>query len=200
MQTLYNQGGFDAIDETWANRRNPPSTFCTRIAVAGDMPQLVSIAPLTDTLEPAGGSWIKMCLASSICASTWSRSCSPQVDSAPLLAGVATSMPSIGMKTRMAGDGAAAAGVGFGPRWRGEFATALADYTTASYGGPGRVESDGGVCWQGSDVTCFTGWATRASSSARPTLAMAAASHNAAANNPQLPPAGFVIPKTRPDG
>ena len=175
MQTLYNQGGFDAIDEAWAN---PPQSTEHILHpdryLAGDMPQLVSIAPLTDTLgtgwrqldqDVFGEFYLRQYLEQKLLA--------PQVDSAASGWGgdqyaVYWNEDTDGlvMVLRLAWDSA---------QDGEEFATALADYTTASYGGPGRVESDGGVCWQGSDVTCFYRLGDQSFIVRAPTLAMAQA-------------------------
>jgi hypothetical protein len=175
MQTLYNQGGFDAIDEAWAN---PPQSTEQILHpdryFAGDMPQLVSVAPLTDTLgtgwrqldqDVFGEFYLRQYLEQQLPAT--------QVDSAASGWGGDQyavywneDAGELVMVLRLAWDSA---------QDGEEFATALADYTTATYGGPGRVESDGGVCWQGSDVTCFFRLGDQSFIVRAPTLALAQA-------------------------
>ncbi len=56
VQTLYNQGGYTAVTNAWANL--PQSTehiLHPERYLAGDMPQLVTLPPLTDTL---GVGWV----------------------------------------------------------------------------------------------------------------------------------------------
>lgn len=152
---LYERGGWSAIDAAWANP--PQSTeqiYHPERYVAGDVPQIVSVVPLTDTLgtewqlirqETAGEFFIRQHLFLQL------------NDSDAEIASTGWGGDQFAVYWNEATDGIV---VLFRGVWdtvtdAGEFAAAYPAYLT----GTGRTnlgqQGDGGVCWQGSDVVCL---------------------------------------------
>lgn len=152
---LYERGGWSAIDAAWANP--PQSTeqiYHPERYVAGDVPQIVSVVPLTDTLgtewqlirqETAGEFFIRQHLFLQL------------NDSDAEIASTGWGGDQFAVYWNEATDGIV---VLFRGVWdtvtdAGEFAAAYPAYLT----GTGRTnlgqQGDGGVCWQGGDVVCL---------------------------------------------
>ncbi len=155
VQYLYDQGGFAAVDDAWAD---PPLSTEHILHpdryLAGDVPQIVSTAPLTDTLgtgwrlldeEVFGEFFLREYLSQQLSSS--------EVDVAATgwggdryavywneEAGDIVGILDIAWDTPQDGD---------------EFAQAFANFAESKYGASGQSTASGGVCWQGEDVTCL---------------------------------------------
>lgn len=153
-QALYQQGGFAALDEAWANLpRSTEHILHPDRYLAGDMPQIVALAPLTDTL---GAGWEQ--LDEDIFGEFFLREYLRQELSESEVNRAATGWggdryavyyneaeDALLSVMRSAWDT---------PADLAEFAAALEAYNDAKYGAAGRAESNGALCWEGEDVTC----------------------------------------------
>lgn len=152
---LYQRGGWAAIDQAWAN---PPVSseqiYHPERYVAGDVPQIVSVVPLTDTLgtdwqlvrqETAGEFFIRQHLliylgeTEAEAASTgWGG------DQFAVYWNEATSQAALLFRIVWDTEGDAA-----------EFAAAYDLFNTTARRTTLGQQPDGGFCWQASDVVCL---------------------------------------------
>ena len=155
VQTLYNRGGFDAIDAAWADP--PQSTeqiLHPQNYLEGDEPQLVPTVPLTDTL---GAGW--QMLDEEIFGEFFLREY------------LAQQLPTSQVDIAATGWGGDSYSVYWNegeealvatlyltwdtPRDGEEFALAYEEYVSGKYGLAGQVENGGALCWASEDVTCL---------------------------------------------
>lgn len=155
VQALYDQGGFDAVDAAWLNL--PQSTeqiLHPELYLAGDEPQVVSMAPLTDTLgagwqlvdeDTFGEFYLRQYLGQQLD--------EPEVDAAASGWGGDRYVVywnedenAVVMVLRSIWDTE--------PDSR-QFGDIYARYADGSYDVQGQIQPDGGLCWQGKDVTCL---------------------------------------------
>lgn len=155
VQRLYDQDGFAGIDAAWANP--PQSTeqiLHPERYLAGDAPQIVALAPLTDTLgagweqadsDILGEFYLREYLAQQIG--------NDQVDEAASgWGGDRYSVywnegeQALVMALKLAWDTPADAQ---------EFADIYPTYPAQLFSAEAMVMPDGGLCWQGQDVICF---------------------------------------------
>lgn len=152
---LYQDGGFEAIDAVW---QNPPLStehiLHPERYAAGDLPQIVTLAPLTDTLgvgwelveeEILGEFFLREYLAQQLSESAVDEAASGwggdhyavywnEADEALVLA------------LQLVWDTPADAA---------EFAEAFRAYPAALLGVEGSTQPDGSECWPGAEVICF---------------------------------------------
>lgn len=154
-QYLYDQDGFAALDAAWADP--PLSTehiLHPELYLAGDVPQLVSLAPLTGTL---GAEW--RLLDEDVFGEFFLREyVTQQLPDTQAIAAAAgwggdryavyhnAATDELVMVLRLAWDT---------PADSDEFAAVYTDYLDLTYGTDGQNQADGGVCWQGDDFTCL---------------------------------------------
>jgi hypothetical protein len=152
---LYREGGFEAIDAAWANPpRSTEHILHPDRYRAGDAPQIVALAPLTDTLgvgwemldeDILGEFFLREYLDQQLPAATADQAAAGwggdryavywnEADDALVMA------------LRLVWDTAEDAL---------EFAEVFPDYPTALYDAEAQPQPDGSVCWQGDDVICF---------------------------------------------
>jgi hypothetical protein len=152
---LYRVGGFAAIDAAWANP--PQSTehiLHPERYRAGDAPQLVALAPLTDTLgvgwqeienNVMGEFFLREYLDQQLPATTAARAALGWGgDRYTVYWNEATG--GLVLALRLVWDTAADAA---------EFAAAYADYPAGLFDVAPQTQPDGSTCWQGKDVICF---------------------------------------------
>lgn len=154
-QYLYDENGFDALDDAWANP--PVSTeqiLHPERYLAGDMPQLVSLAPLTDTLG-AGWRLLDEDMFGEFYLSEYITQQLPDTQANTAAEGWGGDQyavyyndesDALVMTLRLAWDTPADAD---------EFTAAYNDYLTALYGPAGQPEEDSSTCWTGADITCL---------------------------------------------
>lgn len=152
---LYQQGGWGAINQAWSNLpTSSEQIYHPERYVAGDVPQIVSVVPLTDTLgadwqlvrqETAGEFFIREHLllylgeAEAEAASTgWGG------DQFAVYWNEAGSQ--VALLFRIAWDTAGDAA---------EFAAAYQTFNTTARRASLGQQADGGTCWQASDVVCL---------------------------------------------
>lgn len=152
---LYREGGFAAIDAAWAD---PPRTTEHILHpdryLAGDAPQIVALAPLTDTLgagwelideDILGEFYLRQYLVQQLPAAAVDRAATGwggdryavywnEADGALVMA------------LRLAWDS---------PEDALEFAEAYPDYPAGLFDAAAEPQADGSTCWQGTDVICF---------------------------------------------
>lgn len=174
VQALYDSGGFQAVDEAWAN---PPQSTEQIIHpdryLSDDLPQIVALAPLTNTL---GVGWQQ--LDQDIFGEFFLRQYLLQQLADAEVETAATgwggdqyavywneSQQEMVMTLRLAWDS---------PQDGDEFAAAYTNYATALYGSAGQSQADGPFCWQGSDVLCLYRLGDNSFIVRAPTLALAA--------------------------
>ncbi|MCI0394887.1 MAG: hypothetical protein L0332_14435 [Chloroflexi bacterium] len=155
VQALYEAGGFESVNEAW---ENPPQTTEHILHpdryLAGDAPQVVALAPLTETL---GAGWQQV--DEDIFGEFFLRQYLAQQLDESAVETAATGWggdryavywnedrQSLVMLLRLAWDTAADGD---------EFANAYAAYPAALFGSAAQSQPDGGQCWQGGDVICL---------------------------------------------
>lgn len=148
-------GGFEGVDAAWANL--PQSTeqiIHPERYLAGDLPQLVSLVPLTGTL---GSGWQQ--LDEDIFGEFYLRQYLGQQLDEEAVDQAATgwggdrytvfwnaTAEQLVMALRLAWDTAVD---------KAEFTDLYAAYPAALFGTSGRLQTDGATCWQGTDVICL---------------------------------------------
>lgn len=152
---LYKVGGFEAIDAAWAN---PPASTEHILHPdryrAGDLPQIVALAPLTDTL---GAGWTL--LNENVLGEFYLREYLDQQLTTPVSARAAAGWggdryavywneteEGLVMAMRLVWDS---------PEDAAEFARAYPDYPAALTGSEASAQPGGSTCWTGDDVICF---------------------------------------------
>jgi hypothetical protein len=152
---LYREGGFEAIDAAWANLpRSTEHILHPERYRAGDLPQLVTLVPLTDTL---GAGW--ELLDEDILGEFYLRQYLDQQLPTATVNRVATGWggdryaiywnaadAALVMALRLVWDTPADAL---------EFAQAYPAYPAALFAAEGEGQTDGTTCWTGDDVICF---------------------------------------------
>ena len=152
---LYREGGFEAIDAAWANLpRSTEHILHPERYRAGDLPQLVTLVPLTDTL---GAGW--ELLDEDILGEFYLRQYLDQQLPTATVNRVATGWggdryaiywnaadAALVMALRLVWDTPADAL---------EFAQAYPAYPAALFAAEGESQPDGTTCWIGDDVICF---------------------------------------------
>ncbi|MGB3716072.1 MAG: hypothetical protein WA996_16725, partial [Candidatus Promineifilaceae bacterium] len=155
VEALYMLDGFDAVDQAW---EDPPQStehiLHPQRYLDGDAPQIVALAPLTDTL---GTGWQLIC--EDIVGELYlGEYLDQQLESRTVE--IATTgwggdkyaiywnddMESIVMLLRLAWDT---------PADGDEFFNAYQEYPGGLYGSKSRKQSDGGLCWESDDVICL---------------------------------------------
>ncbi len=155
VQALYDKGGFAAVDEAW--EQLPQSTehiLHPDRYLAGDLPQLVALAPLTDTL---GAGW--QLAKEDVLGEFYLREyLSQQLDSNQVNEAATgwggdryavywnESIQQSVMVLQIGWDTAADAK---------EFHNIYPEYSNRSFGALGSDRPDGGRCWQGTNVICL---------------------------------------------
>jgi hypothetical protein len=155
VQYLYDRGGFAAIDDAWAD---PPLSTEDILHpdryLAGDEPQIVSSAPLTETL---GAGW--RMLDEEVFGEFFLREyLSQQLSNADVdVAATGWGGDRYAVYwNEEAGDIVGILDIAWDtPQDGDEFAQAFADFAESKYGSAGQSAANGGVCWQGEDVTCL---------------------------------------------
>lgn len=152
---LYREGGFEAIDAAWANLpRSTEHILHPERYRAGDLPQLVTLAPLTDTL---GAGW--ELLDEDILGEFYLRQYLDQQLPTATVNRVATGWggdryaiywneadAALVMALRLVWDTPADAL---------EFAQAYPAYPAALFAAEGESQPDGTTCWTADEVICF---------------------------------------------
>ena len=152
---LYQAGGFAAINEAWANPpRSTEHILHPDRYRAGDPPQIVALAPLTDTL---GAGWAL--LDENVLGEFYLREYLDQQLPAQVSARAAAGWggdryavywheadEALVMALRVAWDS---------PEDAAEFARAYPDYPAALFDAAPATQPDGTACWTGDDVICF---------------------------------------------
>lgn len=152
---LYREGGFEAIDAAWANLpRSTEHILHPERYRAGDLPQLVTLAPLTDTL---GAGW--ELLDEDILGEFYLRQYLDQQLPTATVNRVATGWggdryaiywneadATLVMALRLVWDTPADAL---------EFAQAYPAYPAALFAAEGESQPDGTTCWTADEVICF---------------------------------------------
>lgn len=155
VTALYDADGFDAIDNAWAD---PPLSTEQILHparyLAGDAPQLVTLAPLTSTLgtgwrrvedEILGEFYLREYLAQELSAGIVERAATGW--GGDRLAVYYRDRPDgIVMALRLAWDIQADSQ---------EFVDAYEQYAGRMYNTPGQNLDSGTMCWQGADITCL---------------------------------------------
>jgi hypothetical protein len=154
-QTLYDQGGFDAVDAAW---ENPPNSTEQIIHpdryLAGDAPQLVSLAPMTDTLG-AGWLWLEEDSFGEFYLREYlvQQLTADEVDTAATGWGGDQyavywneEQQGLVMALRSGWDTAADAD---------EFDAAYSRYAELRQGAAAQPQADGSRCWQAADTLCL---------------------------------------------
>ncbi len=155
VQTLYDQGGFVAIDDAW---KTPPQSTEQILHpdryLAGDKPQLVTLEPLTDTLglgwqlvdtDILGEFYLREYLSQQLdddqvdeAATGWGGDryavyWNEEKQDVVLVLKLLWDTPSDGT----------------------EFSRAYVNYPARLLGSQAETQSDDGLCWQGNDVICL---------------------------------------------
>lgn len=152
---LYREGGFEAIDAAWAD---PPRTTEHILHPdryrAGDAPQIVALAPLTDTLgagwelideDILGEFYLRQYLGQQLPAAAVDRAATGWGGDRYAVYWNAADEALV-MALRLVWDTPADAL---------EFAAAYPDYPAALFDAAAETQPDGSACWQGADVICF---------------------------------------------
>ncbi len=155
IQFLFEQGGYELVDNIWTNRPlSSEQILHPEKYLGGDIPQPVSVPSLTDVLE---GDWQLIrqdTLGEFYLRQHLSLHLSPEeIDPAAtgwggdqyIVYWDAASSELV-MALRLAWD-AETDGA--------EFTTAYTNYLRRLYTSEAELQEDGGQCWQGEDVTCF---------------------------------------------
>jgi hypothetical protein len=155
VQTLYNRGGWTAVNAAWQNLPQSseqiihPSRY-----LAGDAPKLVALAPLTDTLG-AGWELIEEDVFGEFFLREYLSQSLPEAE--VNVAATGWGGDRYAVYWHSASNGVVMVlnqvwdSVGDG----NEFANAYNRYTNLRRGGLRETQPDGGVCWQTIDVICF---------------------------------------------
>ncbi len=155
VERLYRAGGFEAIDAAWANPpRSTEQILHPDRYLAGDAPELVSLAPLTDTL---GAGWQQV--ASDIMGEFFLREYLDQ------------QLPATAAERAAMGWGGDRYAVYWNEATGGlvlalhlvwdtatdaaEFADAYADYPRGLLGVEPQAQPDGSTCWLRGEAICF---------------------------------------------
>ena len=152
---LYRRDGFAAIDAAWAD---PPRTteqiLHPQRYLAGDLPQLVSLVPLTSTLgagwrqvdeDILGEFYLREYLAQQLPPATVDRAATGWGGDRYAVYWNEDTRDVV-MALRLVWDT---------PGDAAEFAAAYPDYVRALFDIEGEVQPDGSTCWSGDDVICF---------------------------------------------
>jgi hypothetical protein len=154
-QYLYDQNGFAALDTAWADP--PVSTeqiLHPERYLAADLPQIVSLAPLTDTLgtewrlldEDVFGEFFLNEYITQQLPDTQANTAAEGWGGDQYAVYYNDGADQLVMTLRLAWDTPADAD---------EFAIAYTEYLNALYGTTGQSQADGGVCWSGADFSCL---------------------------------------------
>ncbi len=155
VERLYRAGGFEAIDAAWANPpRSTEQILHPERYLAGDAPELVSLAPLTDTL---GAGWQQV--ATDIMGEFFLREYLDQ------------QLPATAAERAAMGWGGDRYAVYWNEATGGlvlalhlvwdtatdaaEFADAYADYPRGLLGVEPQAQPDGSTCWLRGEAICF---------------------------------------------
>lgn len=155
VETLYEQGGFEAINRAW---QDPPLStehiLHPERYLADDLPQIVALAPLTDTL---GSGW--ELVDEDVLGEFYLREYLAQQLEEKLVETAATGWGGdryavywhednreAVMALRLAWDSA---------NDGDEFEAAYADFAGKFFGTPGEPQASGGRCWSADDVICL---------------------------------------------
>ncbi|HQF70585.1 MAG TPA: Ig-like domain-containing protein [Promineifilum sp.] len=155
VDALYRAGGFEAIDAAWANPpRSTEQILHPERYLAGDTPELVSLAPLTDTL---GAGWQQV--AGDIMGEFFLRQYLDQQLPATVAERAAMgwggdryavywneATGELVLALRLVWDTATDAA---------EFADAYADYPRGLLGVEPQAQADGSTCWLRGEAICF---------------------------------------------
>lgn len=155
VAALYREGGFAAIDDAWANLpRTTEHILHPDRYLAGDEPQIVSLAPLTDTL---GVGWEK--IDDDILGEFFLREYLSQQLTAAQVTRAATGWggdryavyyneadDALVMALRLVWDT---------PEDAADFAELYPSYPEKLTGAAGQSRPDGSTCWKAADVVCF---------------------------------------------
>lgn len=155
-QTLYNQGGYAALDDAWAN---PPQSTEQILHpdryMAGDVPLVVALPPLTDTLGVGWALVQEDVLGEFMLREYLSQQLNPQqVDTAVTGWGgdrfavyAHETSGALVLVLRLLWDT---------DKDATEFAALYPNYPTALFNATGQLQGSGGECWQGpADTICL---------------------------------------------
>ena len=152
---LYRAGGFAAIDAAWANP--PQSTehiLHPERYRAGDAPQLVALAPLTDTLG-VGWQEIENNVMGEFFLREYLDQQLPATTAARAALGWGGDRYAVYWNEATGGLVMALRAVWDTPADAAEFAAAYADYPAGLFDVAPQTQADGSTCWVGDDVICF---------------------------------------------
>ncbi|MGH2537588.1 MAG: hypothetical protein ACRDHL_09365 [Candidatus Promineifilaceae bacterium] len=155
VQALYDQGGFAAVADAWANLPESSEHIIHLDRYrAGDTPQVVAVAPLTDTL---GSGWAQID-EDSLGEFYLRQYLGQQLDDEA----VETAATGWGGDRYRAywNEGQGQLALALRQTWdsagdRDEFAAGLTAYQEARTGAAGAAGADGGLCWTAGDVVCL---------------------------------------------
>ena len=152
---LYRAGGFAAIDAAWANP--PQSTehiLHPERYRAGDAPQIVALAPLTDTLG-VGWQEIENNVMGEFFLREYLDQQLPTTTAARAALGWGGDRYAVYWNEATGGLVMALRAVWDTPADAAEFAAAYADYPAGLFDAAPQAQADGSTCWVGDDVICF---------------------------------------------
>ena len=152
---LYRAGGFAAIDAAWANP--PQSTehiLHPERYRAGDAPQLVALAPLTDTLG-VGWQEIENNVMGEFFLREYLDQQLPATTAARAALGWGGDRYAVYWNEATGGLVMALRAVWDTPADAAEFAAAYADYPAGLFDVAPQTQADGSTCWVGDDAICF---------------------------------------------
>lgn len=155
VMDLYFSGGYDAVDDAW---ENPPISTEQILHVdnylSGDVPQVVALAPLTNTL---GSGWrlLDQDVMGEFALGEYLGQQLSEAEVGTAVSGWGGDQyavywheadEALVMALRLAWDEESDAA---------EFAAAYPNYPTRLFGVSGEAQPDGGECWAGPDVICL---------------------------------------------
>ena len=152
---LYRAGGFAAIDAAWANP--PQSTehiLHPERYRAGDAPQIVALAPLTDTLG-VGWQEIENNVMGEFFLREYLDQQLPATTAARAALGWGGDRYAVYWNEATGGLVMALRAVWDTPADAAEFAAAYADYPAGLFDAAPQAQADGSTCLVGDDVICF---------------------------------------------
>ena len=152
---LYRAGGFAAIDAAWANP--PQSTehiLHPERYRAGDAPQIVALAPLTDTLG-VGWQEIENNVMGEFFLREYLDQQLPTTTAARAALGWGGDRYAVYWNEATGGLVMALRAVWDTPADAAEFAAAYADYPAGLFDVAPQTQADGSTCWVGDDAICF---------------------------------------------
>jgi len=152
---LYRAGGFAAIDAAWANP--PQSTehiLHPERYRAGDAPQIVALAPLTDTLG-VGWQEIENNVMGEFFLREYLDQQLPATTAARAALGWGGDRYAVYWNEATGGLVMALRAVWDTPADAAEFAAAYADYPAGLFDVAPQTQADGSTCWVGDDAICF---------------------------------------------